>query len=933
MATPIPPATCEQHLANLGQVLKAVWEQDSVDDQLAEIAAYMQQLYPHELSWIGLYDADDQSLKTQFAILNSGQNSGQNFIWQKIKLQPDDALQQVIERGTPAAVYDLQESHRAGEWKAIAKRLSIHDALVFPIQRQDEFLGILLLGVSRRGASLKSGVQKKTFSILVSTLATILHRYLQDYYQRMEKRPSQPFFQLLAKLETIQELEPRLQAVVDATHRFVGPSRTRGYWFEPQERFFWHRVANGGANRHVYGAQQPAMPQLSASGYQEFYQAMSCGDVIIIGEDTCSHPEAVIAPLKQAFDRPSLMMAPILMQGDLLGFLVVEAAQPRQWSVPEKRYLTAAAQVVSLGMPTSVLQARVADLEANHQLSVGIAQSIHGDRDWQSVMTQCAEQLIATLTIDSLLVLIPDLECGGFEVGYQHHGTQSKPPQGLWRSLHEIDWQLLTRQSSPVCIENLDNDLKLRAWHPQFEQMEMQSAMAYNLSPGQAPEGVLVVTDSSSRRWHQTEQDLLESVGRQIGLVLHQWSLQRQAQQQSQMHDTMQWGLRNLQRTFDVGQLEEAATHHISQLLRLPLVALIVWENDQKEAKLASTVIRDQQFVARDNPPILVESDAIVNWAIQTDGVIQLEFEELPDVTRQWLRCPAHAQLLVVALRTSPEHTLNGAIVLAAEGDRRFSDQQMSMLAVLVHQLAWCRRHLLLTSRLNDQKNQLTELNWYKHHHMDDIRRQVRESRRQLTNLKQLPNVSDQPYFHAIENRLESMEKELLRLTGRERWAMASDPRKVPLIGLLNRLMKRVQTQVQKKQLWTQVHCDSNLALQGEMQKIEFILYELISAACRRSPTQGRVDIWSRPLEQQWIELSITDDGDMDDATVEALSRVHRQDHLAESPLEQPPGLNLAICRSLMIRLGGEFILEKLEDNRIRSSVMFPMHQIQRIVD
>ncbi|MGD1949284.1 MAG: GAF domain-containing protein [Leptolyngbyaceae cyanobacterium] len=928
MVSPIPPTTCEQHLANLGQVLKTVWEKDTVDEQLIELASYMQQLYPNELTWVGLYDADEQNLTTQTAVLASGKS----FLWQKIKLQPDDALQQVIERGAPAAVYDLQESHRAGEWKAIAKRLGIHDAIVFPIMRQKECLGILLLGANRRGASLKTGIQKKTFAILVTTIATILHRYRQDYHLQTEKRPSQPFFQLLAKLETIQELEPRLQAIVDGTHRFVGSSRTRAYWFEPQQRFFWHRVANGGHNRHAYATQEPATSQLSASGYQEVYQALSCGDVIVIGEDMSSHSEAVTAPLKSAFEKPAMMLAPILMQGDLLGFLIVEATQPRIWSVPEKRYLTAAAQVVGLGMPTTVLQERVADLEANHQLSVGIAQSIHGDRDWQSVMARCSEQLIATLEIDGLLVLIPDIECGGFEVGYQHHGTQSKPTQGMWRSLHDIDWQMLARQTTPVvCIENLDNDLKLRAWHPQFEQMGMKAAMACNLSPGQPPEGVLVVTDSNGRRWNQTEQNLLQSVGRQIGLVLHQWSLQRQAQQQSQMHDTMQWGLRNLQRTFDVEQLEQAATHHISQLLRLPLVALIVWENDQKEARLASSVIRDQQFMAKDNPPILVESDAIINWAIQTDGVIQLEFEELPDVTRQWLRCPAHAQVLVVALRTSPEHTLTGTIVLAAQSDRRFSDQQMSMLAVLVHQLAWCRRHVLLTSRLYGYKNQLTELNWYKHHHMDDIRRQVRESRRQLSNLKQVPDIDNQPYFHAVESRLAGMEKELLRLTSRERWAMASDPRKVPLVALLNRLMKRVQTQVQKKQLWTQVHCDSNLALQGEMQKIEFILYELISAACRRSPARGRVDIWSRPLAQQWIELSITDDGDVDEAIINALTQGHRQDHLAESPLDRPPGLNLAICRSLMLRLGGEFILEKLEDNRIRSSVMFPMHRLNSI--
>ena len=37
MVTPMPPASCEQHLANLGQVLKEVWEQDTIDGQLSQI--------------------------------------------------------------------------------------------------------------------------------------------------------------------------------------------------------------------------------------------------------------------------------------------------------------------------------------------------------------------------------------------------------------------------------------------------------------------------------------------------------------------------------------------------------------------------------------------------------------------------------------------------------------------------------------------------------------------------------------------------------------------------------------------------------------------------------------------------------------------------------------------------------------------------------
>ena len=924
MVKPTSSSSYEQHLADLAQVFKTVWEQDKIDARILHLATYMQKVYPHELTWVGLYEPDEGGILTTQKALLSNRKA---FTWQQISLQADDICTQVIERGAPALVSDLQESHRAGQWSLIAARLNIHGAMVFPIQRQGECLGVLLIGSSSWGASFESGFQKKTFSVLLSTLGAVLHQHQRDYQRQQVKQPAQPFFRLLTNLESLEGLDSRLQEIADAAHQFIRPAHTYVYWFEPQPRYFWRRVVN-----RVYHSRQskPSEPlQLSADGYQEFYRALSCGDLVTLGEDIEPRAEVMAGLLVEHFKVPSLMVAPILLHGDLLGFLAVESSQPRAWTDPEQQYLIAAAQLASLGMPKAELEERLTSMKANHRLTAGLVQSIHSVRDWQSVMAGCAEQLSQAINIDGLLVLLPDPDQGGFDVSYQYHGSRSRPTVRAWPSLPPIDWQLLENSADPICIEQLEHNLKLSPWLPQLHQMGTKAAMVYNLSPQKVPEGILIVTSRDSRRWSQSDQRLIRSVGLQVGMVLHQWTLQQQSQQQSQIYDTLQWGLRNLQHTADTTQLGKTAVHHISQLLRIPLVTLVTWRDGEAYGKISTPLIKDKRFSLQGDSPIRLSSDAVVNWAIQSESIMQLVFEDLPDVTRRWLKCPGDAQILVAALRTAPGHAINSVIVLADEGDRRFSEQQLNVLGVLISQLAWCRRYLLLTNQLHRRQLRLAELNWYKQHHIDVFRTLLHESRHQLDDLKQVPEVSEQPYYHSLEQNLEKLETALTHISKRERWQIAADSRKVSVVALLNHLMARAKPLIRKKQLWTKVHCDSNLGLNGEIQKIEFILYELIAVACRRVPVRGRIDIWVRPLDQGLLEFSITDNGDIDEAIITELANGRPLDGLAKSALDSNPGLGLGICQSLMSKIGGEFLLEKLEDGRTRSCAIVPISRPQ----
>ncbi len=922
MAKTKAPSPHEHQFVSLGQLLQTIWGADDLESRVAIALDHIHSTYPYSLLWLGQYDRFKHQLVTRG--VKTSENRG--FGRPQVALYPGDLMEQVVVQQRPILVPDLAAESRSGEWRAIAKKHGLQAAAIYPIRRKSDCFGVLVLASNHWGITPDTA-EKSTLMTLTGALAEGFYQNELEQQRQRVKQPSKPLLTLLEKLEQTDGLKTRLQLVVDETHRFVGAAQASVFWFDAQTRCFKHRVSNqwqrkAGITRAWKGTQT-----LMADDIKGFYQSLSNGEMVVIGEAESSLKAGMVGRLMSHIQAQSLLAAPIMLDHELLGFVSVEGAGPRVWTDPEKAYLRGVARLLGLTMPAAEMTDEIAQVKANQVLTAGLAQSIHSDSDWQQVLALCAKQLFEQLGVENLIVLRPDLERGGFESGFQSHHGQGKPAavRSDWRTLHDLDWQLLEQSTSPICIENLEDDLKLVAWRPRFLEMEAKSVMACNVTPGRAPEGVILVTASTSRRWSQIDQDLLQAVSQQVGLLLHQWQLQRQADQQTQLHETMQWGLRNLQRVFNPTQLEQTATHHIAQLLQAPMVTLITWEPKQAQAKIADVVIRQKGFSVQVDQTLSVNGDAIISWALQTDGILPLNLEDLPDITRQWLQGPHGCEILLVALRTAPEHDPNGVLVLADHSDRQWTDQQMNMLAILVNQLAWCRRHLLLTERLTKKQRKLAELNWYKQHQIDQMQRQLGSTLQRLNAFSFGQSFATNQRYQQMMRQLQLISERLTYLTQKERWALQKTYETLPLVTLLNRLMERVNPIVQKKQLWSKVHCESNLSLAGDMQKIEFVLYELIARACDRTPTGGRVDIWCRQIDRKWLEISITDSGEVSSTLVHALRNEHSQDPLADSVLLRSPGLQLDICRSLMNHLGGEFTLEQLEDNRTLSRVMLPL--------
>ncbi|WP_017315908.1 GAF domain-containing protein [Mastigocladopsis repens] len=949
MLPPQKPTASEQQIVSLGRVLQSLREENNVDVLIETTISYLKEQFDYSLIWIALYDQLNHILLGKGGITPIKDTS---YLRQRVALHPGDLLEQVVIEQRSLGVADLRTEIHAQRWQEVAVKSNIQGTMVLPICYKGCCLGVVLLGSERWGYIL-GGEAKARLMMVLGELGAVLFQIKMDLQHKQAKRLDEPLLQLLENLQTLSNLEQKLEAVVHTTHQFVSPTRTSIYWFEREKRSFWLRLSNQKLNKAKANSDTQGVAGISVQELSDFYYALSVNQIVLIGEGRSSLTSTFTAKLLQRLQVRSLLAAPIIWQKNLLGFVAVEAKEARIWTEADQNFVKGAAGLISLVTPTESMETTIKQIQEDSQLNSQVAQAIYSDYDNIEILRICATKVLERFNATRFLLLHYDSDQNNYHFLYQRQLQNRRPLASTLEALKDLDWQLLQRSTDSVGIENIEEDLRFFNWRSPLQENGVQSLLISNCAQGRPPEALLLITNEEHRCWTVQEKELLHIVSQQIGVIVRQWHLHHQTEQQQKILRSFQQCLRILEKartahTQPIQELESSALEQIASVLGCPLVLLLSWMPEQNLAEIIPGVIADDRFGVVMDIPVPIQTESLVQWALATDGLLTLSVDDLPEQTRRWLNGSDIGQILIMALRTSADYQPTGIVVMADRVERQWSEQSLIAIETLIRQFAWFRRHLQITQVFESTTDKLRQLNWYKHHRVEDIHRTLVQLVTQMYSLG-IPNELAHTRYQQLLYQLDNITASMTALLKLEQWQLHITTQTIPIASLLKRSLERVENLLKQHKLWVGVHGlgqqvldhggqksdpivpnsseglkPQAMAIAGDIAKIELVVYELLVAACHRSTTGGRIDIWCRRLNERSLEMSITDNGNLDPQIL-TLNQDPQKDFLAPSSLNLSPELHLLICQNFIQQLGGELHFYQLPDHRVVSRLLLPL--------
>jgi GAF domain-containing protein len=915
----------DRQFVNLGRIMQFLRDEDNIDNLLSATLDYLRDNFDYKLIWIALYDAENHRLTGKCGTTPAGEIK---FLKERFVLNAGDLLDQVLLQRKPLPIQDLRLEKRSGEWQKLAQKFDIQGTLIWPIYHREISLGVVMLGSTLWNVTPRTE-EKARLSAVIGNLGYTLNRLNEEWHRHNNKRPDEHLLQILANIHNVPTLNERLQEIVQETHRFIMPDHTNVYWFEREHQYFWRRIAN----RQAGPKSKQTVDNTAGVTVQnapDLYQALSKDQLVMVVDAKSMAKGEVSHRVMEQFGAVSIIIAPIVFQSELLGFLSVEGDDPRLWNEDELSFMKGVAQIAAITAPLEQMEVTLERIASDQVLTAGIARAIYSNNDWQSALDQAAEQLCQRLRLERFWVSSYDKDLDVFRVDFQYHAKNRRPIPDLLSGIAPVDMQMLEQSSDAATVENLESDFKFLTWRTPLIELDVRSMIVSSTSAGKSLEGLLSVAHEAPRTWSRPEKEMVQAVAQQVGLIVHQNELQRLSDERQKSHQAIQFGLVALQQANSLEKLHHTATQLISQITQSPLAVLVVWLPGRQGGQIASVFASREEYQLSIGETLMaIEDDPLVQWTIQSEGVLPLSIYDLPEQTKAWLNTPAIGHLMVTALRTSPEHQPTGMILVADVAGRRWIDRQIQGFNMLTNQLAWSRRHLLLVDNLKHNRQELERLNWYKHRRLEDIYRTVSSGVQRLLDAEARDNGAGRGLNNlTLQSSLKQLQGSLLplpQIIRKEQWRLRPNYETTPLAGMLKRALERVDSLIRQRQIWSQVHNQANVVIGGDIAKIDMIINELLLFACGRSEVGGRIDIWCRQVDEKFLELSITDYGAVNADLLKELHQGREVDPLAPSLLDQPPGLHLAICQTLMLEAGGELALYKLEDNRILSRLILPI--------
>ncbi|HEY9599394.1 MAG TPA: GAF domain-containing protein, partial [Cyanophyceae cyanobacterium] len=370
----------------------------------------------------------------------------------------------------------------------------------------------------------------------------------------------------------------------------------------------------------------------------------------------------------------------------------------------------------------------------------------------------------------------------------------------------------------------------------------------------------------------------------------------------------------------------------------------------------------DPRFALPPDLTIPVFSDTLMQEELATTGFLCRCVANLGASARTWLSSPSIGQLLVIGLHTGATPT-TGILLLADREERQWPRHLFPPLETLIQQFAWFRYYQHYVIQHEEQGATLQSLNWYKHRCLETLHQSVQESISAMLSLEAKTSLltkeelnsanltdtgevnSESPLIEGESDRyptnpslrrmhrqqlLRHLEQTLTVLTPviqEEQWQLTIRQSLVPVVTLLKRSLRRVDSLYNQRQIVLKVHNPGKLSVYGDRLKLECILFEVLTTCAYHAYPGSWVNLWCNPISP---EAQAAINGGLSHPLVELLiieSEVtdEGKQSFDTEPSELLPNLNLQICQQLLRYWGGDLLFYYLESKHYALRLLLPL--------
>ena len=182
-------------------------------------------------------------------------------------------------------------------------------------------------------------------------------------------------------------------------------------------------------------------------------------------------------------------------------------------------------------------------------------------------------------------------------------------------------------------------------------------------------------------------------------------------------------------------------------------------------------------------------------------------------------------------------------------------------------------------------------------------------------------------YLPALQQqvrRLALLVDDLFELARIDAGALTLELREARLAGLIESCLRGLEAEAQAKRVRLEATVDASVAAWCAPEKVERVLFNLLTNALRHTPSDGSVAVRVEPLSDA-VRVTVEDSGDglAPDSVRRAFDRFWRGDS-ARSSGNAGAGLGLAIAKGLVEAQGGTIWAENSPDGGARISFTLP---------